>query len=137
MANLIAQVGLGNTFANDTQMTVFAPTDAAVATLAGQGIDLNQYLLGDPTAIYGALLYHTIGAKVRSEQFTPESRASLIGEELCINVVNGEARVGLTYFGEATIEVADIEATNGVVHVIDTGEFFFESWKWKSCFVLF
>ncbi|MEX0599211.1 MAG: fasciclin domain-containing protein, partial [Rhodothermales bacterium] len=62
------------------------------------------------------LTYHVVQGKVTSEQVVNlTSAATLEGSEISISVVDGSVMIN-----DATVTTADVDATNGVVHVIDT-----------------
>jgi transforming growth factor-beta-induced protein len=93
--------------------TVFAPTDAAFAALlADLGVSAS-YLLGHPQ-LAEILTYHVVSGKVMStdlvDGMTP---ATLNGETITIDL-DGGVKVN-----DANVTTADIEASNGVIHVID------------------
>jgi uncharacterized surface protein with fasciclin (FAS1) repeats len=93
--------------------TVFAPTDAAFAALPAGTIEA---LLADPTGTLAQiLLYHVVGAQALSTDLSDgQSITTLQGEEVTVTIgMNG------VMINNATVVVADITATNGVVHVID------------------
>jgi len=95
--------------------TVFAPTDAAFELL---GEDAIAALLADADALSDVLLYHVV----------PEARvdaATAIGMAgMTVDMANGD-KVGLSLSGDSllvnlsTVTVTDIQAANGIIHVID------------------
>lgn len=95
-------------------LTVFAPTDAAFDALPEGTIDA---LLADPDALANVLTYHVIGSAVSSVDAT-----NLAGST--VEMLNG-GRTALTlrhsnlYINESLVTVANIEASNGIIHVID------------------
>lgn len=109
--------GLVETLADpDAELTLFAPTDDAFAAL---GEDTINALLADIDALADVLLYHVIsGATVDSITAT-----SLLGQE--VEMANGDGvtidiRDGALFVNDAQVVMADVPATNGVIHVIDT-----------------
>ncbi|KIN74811.1 fasciclin domain-containing protein [Sulfitobacter guttiformis] len=105
--------GLVETLNGDGPFTVFAPTDAAFAALPeGTVEDLlkpeNKELLAS------ILTYHVIAGKVMSTDLTDDMEAATVnGDTVMIDLDNG------VMVDDATVTTADIEATNGVIHVID------------------
>jgi len=93
--------------------TVFAPTDAAFAALPMGTIDA---LLLDPTGpLASILLYHVLGLQALSTDLSDGMMVTTLqGEEITVTI-NG----GGVFINDAQVTVADIAATNGVVHVID------------------
>ncbi len=73
-------------------------------------------LLEDPTgALAQILLYHVVGAKALSTDLSDgQMITTLDGEEITVKITDGKV-----YINEAMVTVADFEADNGVVHVID------------------
>lgn len=104
--------GLADTLANDGPFTVFAPTDEAFAALPEGTLDA---LLEDPEALSDILLYHVVSGKVLAADVVGlTSATTLQGSDVTITV-SGEA---VTLDG-ANVTATDIEASNGVIHVID------------------
>ena len=110
----LTAAGLVDTFAGEGAFTVFAPTDDAFAALPEGTVEA---LLEDPTgALTDILLYHVVDEVVPAETVvTLESATTLGGEDVSITVEDGNV------FLNDTIQViiTDIEASNGIVHVID------------------
>lgn len=108
--------GLDATLADDTQVfTVFAPTDAAFEALGQEAID---GLLADPDTLSDILLYHVISG----EAVGSEAATGLAGST--VETANGASvaitlRDGALFINNAQVVTADVEASNGVIHVID------------------
>ena len=114
LAAALTAAGLVETLKGEGPFTVFAPTDAAFAALpAGTVEDLLKPENKDKlTAI---LTYHVVAGKVMSTDLTEGMKAATVnGAEVTITL-DGGAKVN-----GAVISAADIEATNGVIHVIDS-----------------
>ena len=111
---LIAAVeaaGLTETLAGEGPFTVFAPTDEAFAALPAGTVEA---LLADPAALAAILTYHVVAGKVMSTDLTDGMKAATVnGAEITIMTANG------VMVNDANVTTADIEATNGVIHVID------------------
>ncbi len=110
----VEAAGLVETLKGEGPFTVFAPTDAAFAALpAGTVEDLLKPENKDKlTAI---LTYHVVPGKVMSTDLSEGLKAATVqGAEVTITL-DGGAKVN-----GAVISTADIEATNGVIHVIDS-----------------
>ena len=106
--------GLQETLEGEGTFTVFAPTDDAFVDLATTlGVEVTDLLvLPNLTDI---LLYHVLGTTVMSTDLYDGLEATTVGGgTLTIGV--GET---VTVNGTATVLLADLEAQNGVVHVID------------------
>ena len=93
--------------------TVFAPTDAAFANLPAGTVD---DLLLDPTGnLAKILLHHVIGAEVLSSSLSDGQVATtLLGQNIEVSITTAGV-----FINGAQVTVADIDATNGVVHVVD------------------
>ena len=104
--------GLAETLATGGPFTVFAPTDEAFAALPEGTIEA---LLADPEALANILLYHVVSGIVTSDQVVGLSAAtSLQGSDIAIMVHDGAVMVN-----GATVIAVDIEASNGIIHVIN------------------
>lgn len=109
----IEAAGLIETLQGDGPFTVFAPTDEAFAKLPAGTVDA---LLEDPETLSGVLLHHVVAEETLSNQLEDGlNLASIQGAPLTIAIDS----VGPMVNG-ASITAADIEAFNGVIHVIDT-----------------
>ena len=110
----VQAAGLVDTLKGAGPFTVFAPTDAAFAALpAGTVEDLLKPENKDK--LVAILTYHVVAGKVMSTDLTERMKAKTVqGGEVTITL-DGGAKVN-----GAVISAADIEATNGVIHVIDS-----------------
>ena len=109
----LTAAGLVETLKGAGPFTVFAPTDAAFALLpAGTVEDLLKPENKDK--LIAILTYHVVSGKVMSKDLTEGMMAKTVqGGELTITLAGGAKVNGVT------ISTADIEASNGVIHVID------------------
>jgi transforming growth factor-beta-induced protein len=105
--------GLTQELATGGPYTVFAPTDAAFSALPAGTLDV---LLADTELLQQVLLSHVVQGEVRSGQATQLSTAPTLSGFNAPVQVNGSALV----VGGATVVTADVEASNGVIHVIDS-----------------
>ena len=111
----VQAAGLVDTLAGEGPFTVFAPTDDAFAKLpAGTLEELlkpeNKQQLTD------ILLYHVVAGKVMAADVVNLSEAeTALGEKVTIKVEDGKV-----FINDAQVIITDIEASNGVIHVIDT-----------------
>lgn len=95
--------------------TVFAPSDAAFAKLPAGTVDA---LLKDKTKLAALLKYHVISGNVMAADVIKAGAVkptTLNGAPLDIKVTGGKV-----YVNGAMVTTADIKASNGVIHVIDT-----------------
>ncbi len=127
---LLAAIGLADELVlealsdPEAEFTVFAPTDAAFAALAeALGEEAFAAILDDSDALTDILLYHVLEGAYYSEdvvdlleELDGEVEAeTLNGQYLYIE---GDVEEGI-YVDDAQIVIVDIEASNGVIHVID------------------
>lgn len=109
----VEAAGLVDTLKGEGPFTVFAPTDEAFAALpAGTVEDLLKPENKDKLA--SILTYHVVPGKVMSGDLTEGMKAATVqGDEVTITLDGGAKVDG------ANVTTADIEAKNGVIHVID------------------
>jgi uncharacterized surface protein with fasciclin (FAS1) repeats len=114
LAALLAGEGLDAALNTAGPFTVFAPTDAAFAAIPTEVID---ELLADTTgALAQILLYHVLGAEVFSADLEDGQTATTLQGKYIRVTIDAEGNV---FINDAQVTVADLEADNGVVHVID------------------
>jgi transforming growth factor-beta-induced protein len=112
----LQSTGLDATLADlSSTFTVFAPTDTAFNALGQETIDS---LLADPDTLSNILLYHVIAGQA----VPAETALSLAGS--MVEMANGDSST-LTvsedklFIDDAEVIITDIEAANGIIHVID------------------
>lgn len=106
---------LADTLKGDGPFTVFAPTDEAFAKLpAGTVEDL--LMPENKDKLVGILTYHVVRGKIMSGDITGKSTEvkTFQGDMLAVDATDG------VKVDEASVVSADIGASNGVIHVIDT-----------------
>ena len=104
--------GLTETLSGEGPFTVFAPTDDAFAALPEGTV---EGLLEDTEALSAVLTYHVVPGAVMSTDLSDGMTAATVnGAEVTIGV--GDT----VTVNDATVVSADIEASNGVIHVIDS-----------------
>ncbi len=107
----VTAAGLVETLSGEGPFTVFAPTDEAFAALPEGTV---EGLLNDIPALTEVLTYHVVPGAVMSGDLSDGMMATTVqGSDITIGV--GE---GVTV-NDANVVAADIEASNGVIHVID------------------
>jgi transforming growth factor-beta-induced protein len=108
----IQAAGLVDTLSGPGPFTVFAPTDAAFAALPDGALD---DLLADPDALAEVLTYHVVAGELYAADVVGQTELETVqGGTVSVEVDGDTVRVG-----DATIVTTDIEASNGVIHVID------------------
>ena len=109
----VQAAGLVDTLSVEGPFTVFAPTDAAFADLP-EGL-LDALLLEENLETLQTILtYHVVSGAVFSTDVTTGDVASVEGSTIAVEVTDA----GVTVNG-ANVVAVDIEASNGVIHVID------------------
>lgn len=113
LAAALDAAGLVETLKGPGPFTVFAPTDAAFAQLPAGTVD---GLLKDKAKLTSILTYHVVPGKVMAADVIKLDGAKTVnGQSVTIKVVDGKVQVD-----NAAVTQADIETSNGVIHVIDT-----------------
>lgn len=103
---------LAETLQGEGPFTVFAPTDDAFAQLPDGTVEA---LLDDIPALTDILLYHVVSGQVSSGQVTNLSSAeTLLGQPVVVSAMDG------VNINNASVVVPDVEASNGVIHAIDS-----------------
>lgn len=109
------EAGLADALANGGPFTVFAPTDEAFAKL-GQSTIQSLLQPENRDKLASILKYHVVSGRVYSNQALEAGKAkTLQGQSIQVAASGGQARVN-----NARILTTDLDATNGVIHVIDT-----------------
>lgn len=104
--------GLVETLSGEGPLTVFAPTDDAFAALPEGTV---EGLLADIDALTAVLTYHVVAGAVMSGDLSDGMTAATVnGADITVTL--GDA----VMVNDATVVAADIEASNGVIHVIDS-----------------
>jgi uncharacterized surface protein with fasciclin (FAS1) repeats len=108
----LTAAGLVETLQGEGPFTVFAPNDEAFAALPA-GL-LEKLLLPENIGVLTAILtYHVVAGKVLSTDVTTGDAATVEGSTLALDTMSG------VMVNDATVIAADVEASNGVIHVID------------------
>ena len=109
----VEAAGLAETLMGEGPFTVFAPTDDAFAALPEGTV---EGLLADIPALTDILLYHVADGAVPAETVvTLDSATTLQGSPVTITVRDG----GVFLNDTVQVIITDIEASNGIIHVID------------------
>lgn len=114
LVTAIQAAGLEDVLAGDGQFTVFAPTNEAFAKLPeGQ---LEELLKPEnKNKLVSILTYHVVPAAIASTEIQPGSVTTVEGRALQLAIADSKVKVN-----EATVVAADIQASNGVIHVVDS-----------------
>jgi uncharacterized surface protein with fasciclin (FAS1) repeats len=110
LVDALSASDLVTTLQGDGPFTVFAPTDQA---FADAGIDM-EFIANQGELIYDILLYHVVSGEVPSSAVTDGLVAGAVnGDDLTFSVGEG------VMVNDANVVLADVPASNGVIHVID------------------
>ncbi len=112
LVTALKEADLVDTLKQEGPYTVFAPTDAAFAKLPAGTLDA---LLQDKEKLAAVLTYHVVPGKIMAAQVKPGSVTTAEG-----SAINVSKRGSTVMVDEATVVKADIAASNGVIHVIDS-----------------
>ncbi len=110
----VKAAGLVETLSGPEPFTVFAPTDEAFAKLPAETLtDLlkpeNKQKLTD------ILTYHVVSGRVTAADVSKITEADTVnGQKIKVNATSG------VKINDATVTTADVEASNGVIHIIDS-----------------
>tara|TARA_B110000444_G_scaffold126085_1_gene118523 strand:+ start:57156 stop:59516 length:2361 start_codon:yes stop_codon:yes gene_type:complete len=109
----LTKANLVTTLQGDGPFTVFAPTDQA---FTDAGIDLDSFTTDEEIAtLADILLFHVYSGAVNAADVTDGLTVTMVnGDDASFTVADGTVMVG-----DATVTIADVMASNGVVHVID------------------
>ncbi len=127
LVDALTRTGLDGVLDDDGDYTVFAPTDKAFGELLDQlqlaDLDALESTLGND-GLKNVLLYHVVGAKVMAADVTTGFVNSLgtrvPGMDKEYLDMYLDATSGVVINGVATVSAADIEASNGVIHQINS-----------------
>src|SRR3954471_19212584 len=112
LASLLDQAGLVETLSGNSRFTVFAPTDAAFAKVPKATL---AALAKDKAKLRAVLLYHVAKGKLTASKVVKrKSIKTLNGGRVSVRV-----RSRKVYVGGARVTTPDVNASNGVIHVIN------------------
>ena len=112
LVTAIKAAGLVETLSGNGPFTVFAPTNEAFAKISKAILDA---VLADKAKLTSILTYHVVAGKVMSKDVANLTEATTVeGSKIKIDTKDG------VKINDAHVTMADIECSNGVIHVIDT-----------------
>jgi uncharacterized surface protein with fasciclin (FAS1) repeats len=116
LAAALGAAGLVQTLKGPGPFTVFAPTDAAFAKLSAGTVE-SLLKPENKAKLTAVLTYHVVPGKVMSAALAGKvtDAATIQGQTVKIDASNGSVMVN-----NAKVVAADVQASNGVIHVIDT-----------------
>ena len=106
---------LVDTLKGEGPFTVFAPTDEAFGALP-EGTVASLLEPENQEQLQSILTYHVVPGKIMAEDaMAADSATTVQGQDITITTMDGSVMIN-----DATVVQADIEASNGVIHVIDS-----------------
>jgi len=116
LVTALQTAGLVDILAGSGPFTVFAPNNEAFAAVPPAEL---KYLLNNKTALTAVLEYHVASGKVLSTDLSNgEEIPTLQGENVTVTITNTTNETSVK-IDNATVTTANVEASNGVVHIID------------------
>ncbi len=113
LVTAVKAAGLVETLSSEGPFTVFAPTNEAFAALP-EGTLETLLKPENKQQLIDVLTYHVVAAKVMSTDLEDgQEAASVQGENITVDLEDG------VMINDASVKMADVKASNGVVHVID------------------
>ena len=111
----VKAAGLVDTLKGPGPFTVFAPTDEAFAKLPAGTLD-SLLKPANKEKLQSILTYHVVPGKVMAKDVVKLKSAKTVeGRSLSVSANGGNVKIN-----NATVTKADIAASNGVIHVVDT-----------------
>jgi uncharacterized surface protein with fasciclin (FAS1) repeats len=119
LVTAVDAAGLGGTLSGDGPFTVFAPVNDAFAALPAGTVD--TLLASENQAqLTSVLTYHVVPSKVLSSDLSDGMTVTTVqGQPLTVGVQGNAVTLTDASGNTASVVQADVEAGNGVVHVID------------------
>jgi len=115
LASALDAAGLVETLKGDGPFTVFAPTDEAFAKLPAGTLE-NLLKPDNKGQLVAILTYHVVPGKVEAADVAKLNEATTVNGKM----VNIKVKGDTVMINDAKVTKADIAASNGVIHVIDT-----------------
>ncbi len=114
LVEALTEANLVTTLQGEGPFTVFAPTNAAFAALLDDlGVTKEQLLAREDLA--DILLYHVVAGKVMSTDLEDGMTPATVNGATITVSIEGET----VMINESTVTTANVEASNGVIHIID------------------
>ncbi|MCU0571306.1 MAG: fasciclin domain-containing protein [Oculatellaceae cyanobacterium Prado106] len=113
LVQAVQAAGLVETLSGEGPFTVFAPTNEAFAALP-EGTLETLLKPENRETLRRVLTYHVVAGAVMSSDIKPGEVATVEGSSVMLQLSDGQVKVN-----DATVRAADIQASNGVIHVID------------------
>jgi uncharacterized surface protein with fasciclin (FAS1) repeats len=123
----VKEAGLVDVLSGEGPFTVFAPTNAAFEKLPAGTVD-TLLKPENKEALQGVLTYHVIAGKFNAGDVIAlikknDGKATVktvAGSDITLSLKNGKVIITDANGGMSTVTIADVNQSNGVIHVIDT-----------------
>lgn len=112
LSGLVVKAGLTETLKSSGPFTVFAPTNEAFAKVPAKTM---EDLGNNPDRLKAVLTYHVLSGKVMAAEVKNSNAKTVNGANLALSKAGEFVTVE-----DAMVQKADISATNGVVHIVDS-----------------
>ena len=121
LVSLVKKAGLVKTLSGKGPFTVFAPTNSAFAKLKKSAPDTYAAVASDKALLTKVLTYHVLAKKVGSPTAVGVAKQkgsvkTVQGEKIALSLKGGKLYLN----GTSQVIVADVAASNGVIHAINT-----------------
>lgn len=111
----VVAASLAETLSGTGPFTVFAPVNTAFAKLPAGTVE-TLVKPESKAALTGILTFHVVSGKVHAKDLHDGQKVKTVnGQELTVSIKDGEVKIN-----GAKVVIADVEASNGVIHAIDT-----------------
>ena len=127
LAAALKAAGLVDTLKGSGPFTVFAPTDAAFAKLPAGTVD-TLVKPENKKMLTGILTYHVVSGKLNASDLATQIKAgggkatlkTVAGGSLTASMEGDKVVITDAKGGKSTVTIADVNQSNGVIHVVDT-----------------
>jgi uncharacterized surface protein with fasciclin (FAS1) repeats len=113
LVKLVKRAGLAGALSGKTQLTVFAPNDAAFAKVPQATL---ASLMANRAQLRTVLLYHVVKGRVPAAKVTSMTSATTLAKQ----AVSFMVKDGKVYVNDAQVVKANVGARNGIIHAIDS-----------------
>ena len=120
LVTAVKAAGLVDTLSGKGPFTVFAPTNAAFGKLPTGTVETLVKPESKPT-LTKILTYHVVSGKMNAADLKDGQKLKTVeGEELTVKASGGKVMIIDAKGGSSTVTIADVNQSNGVIHVVDT-----------------
>lgn len=120
LVTAVTEAELVETLSGEGPFTVFAPTNSAFAALPEGTLD-SLLLPENKATLQAVLTYHVVAGKVMSSDLSNGQIVKTVqGNNLTVEIMDGKVMLVDATGAKAEVVTADVEASNGVVHIINS-----------------